>query len=125
TLLPRPDAFAALQANSALEALAIDALGRLWTLPERSGAVDLPFPVWRFDGEGWSQPFTLPRADDGFLPVGADFGPDGRLYVLERRLGSVFGFNSRVRRYDVTGDVAGPAELLLETAPGDYDNLEG
>lgn len=34
--LPRPDPFRRLQANSSLEALAIDAQGRLYTLPERS-----------------------------------------------------------------------------------------
>lgn len=122
--LPRADAFRRLQQNSGLEALAIDAEGRLYTLPERSGARGRPFPVWRFDGSGWKQPFTLPR-DGDFLPVGADFGPDGRLYLLERDFRGLLGFRSRVSRFEIGPDGPGPRELLLETHAPWHDNLEG
>jgi hypothetical protein len=122
--LPRPDAFARLQRNSGLEALAIDAEGRLYTLPERSGRHDHPFPVWRFDGSGWELAFALPR-DGDFLPVGADFGPDGRLYLLERAFKGLFGFRSRVSRFEIGPDGPGPRDLLLETQGPWHDNLEG
>lgn len=38
-----PD-FAKMQANSSLEAIAVDASGAIFTLPERSGAMERPFP---------------------------------------------------------------------------------
>ena len=68
-------AFDRMQPNSSLEALALDASGRLYTLPERSGRHDRPFPVFRLDAGGWVQPFDIPRVGP-FLPVGADIGPD-------------------------------------------------
>lgn len=117
-----PD-FAGLQLNSALEALAIDARGHLFTLPERSGALDRPFPVYRHDGQGWDIPFHIPRSGS-FLPVGADFGPDGWLYLLERALTGP-GFRSRIRRFDVTGDHLKTEEVLLQSGTARHDNLEG
>ncbi len=120
--LPRPRAFDDLQGNAALEALAIGPDGALYTLPERSGAARRPFPVWRFRDGAWDQPFALPR-DGGWLPVGADFGPDGRLYLLERGFFGV-GFLSRVRRFAI-GEAATGGEVLLETGTAGHDNLEG
>lgn len=124
TWLPRPDAFRRLQTNSGLEALAIDTEGRLYTLPERSGRRGRPFPVWRWTGTDWEQAFTLPREGD-FLPTGADFGPDGRLYLLERDFKGLFGFRSRVSRFEIGPDGPGRRELLLQTHGPWRDNLEG
>ncbi len=121
--LPRPGEFRGLQENASLEALAIAADGRLFTLPERSGREDRPFPVWVFDGR-WTQPFDIPR-DGPFLPVGADFGPDGRLYLLERDFRGLGGFASRVRAFALGPDGFGPGEVLLQTDAGTHDNLEG
>ncbi|NGM44267.1 esterase-like activity of phytase family protein [Rhodobacter sp. SGA-6-6] len=122
--LPRPEAFRRMQANSALEALAIDNRGRLFTLPERSGAEDRPFPVHVFDGRAWSQPFSIPR-DGPFLPVGADFGPDGRLYLLERDFHGLGGFANRVRAFTLGPDGPLDVEVVLQTRLGSRDNLEG
>lgn len=120
--LQRPDAFDSLPGNGGIEALAIDAAGDVYAIPERSGAVTKPFPVWRFDGTRWTQPFEIPR-QGGFLVVGADFGPDGRLYILEREFNG-FGFRSRVRRFDV-GDQLSNGVTLLESRLLVHDNLEG
>ncbi|MHC0052172.1 esterase-like activity of phytase family protein [Actibacterium sp. D379-3] len=122
--LPRPVEFRAMQNNSSLEALAIGPDGALYTLPERSGSLDRPFPVYRYRNGRWTRPFTLPRRGD-FLPVGADFGPGGKFYLLERDFRGIFGFRSRVRRFTLTG--AGPREeeVLLTTPAGLHDNLEG
>ena len=117
-------AFKELQNNSGLEALAYDADGVLYTLPERSGALTRPFPVYRFKNNTWDQPFGIPRLPP-YLPVGADFGPDGRLYLLERHLSGIFGFQSRIRRFTIDGDTLGKGEFLLETSAGTHDNLEG
>ena len=81
-----------------------------------------PFPVYRYDGT-WRIPFHLPRRGD-FLPVGMDFGPDGKLYLLERHF-SGLSFSSRIRRFDLRGDRVTREEVLLTTAGGRFDNLEG
>lgn len=123
-LLKRHPAFRGLQNNSSLEALAVDQSGAIYTLPERSGALTRPFPVFRLKRGRWSQPFALSRHGP-FLPVGADFGPDGRLYILERQLAGIFGFQNRVRRFTLgTGQVLAE-ETVLETPIGRHDNLEG
>ncbi len=121
--LPIPRDFSKMTLNGALEALAIAPDGALYTLPEESVRNDGAFGIYRYRDGRWDQPFNLPRNGD-FLPVGADFGPDGRLYLLERDFG-VFGFASRVRRFVLTGDTADAGETVLQTGAGTYGNLEG
>ncbi|MEX0306387.1 MAG: esterase-like activity of phytase family protein [Ruegeria sp.] len=122
-VLPRPEAFLSLDQNGSLEALAIDDRGRLYTLAEKNRTVQGAIPVYRWDGSRWSAPFVLP-ARGKFLPVAADFGPDGRLYILERAV-SLTGFRSRLRRWVVDDDVPQAGEVLFETGTGTHDNLEG
>ncbi len=112
-----------LQSNSGMEALAVDPTGALWTLPERSGGLSTPFPVWAFDGTNWKTRFEISRSD-GFLPVGADFDADGRLYILERRF-SGFGFASRLRRFSPPRTGTQDGETLFQSSTGSHDNLEG
>ncbi len=116
--------FAALQTNSGLEALAVDTAGTLYTLPERSGEWERPFPVYRYLDEAWDRTFSLPRRGT-HLPVGADFGPDGRFYLLERDFIWYRGFSSRIRRFDLTNTGFTNEETLLTTRFGAHDNLEG
>ena len=118
--LPQHSDFPKLQANSSLEALAIGPDGALYTIPERSGRASRPFPVYRFKDGNWDIPFSIPRIGN-HLVVGADVGPDNRLYVLERHFTGI-GFLSRVRRFELDGT---GEETLLDTANGTHDNLEG
>lgn len=118
--MPRHPDFEDMQNNSSLEALALGPDGALYTLPERSGALDRPFRVYRFLDGAWTQPFTLRRAPP-FLPVGADIGPDGRFYLLERHFNGL-SFESRVRRFAIDGT---NEETLLQTGTLEHDNLEG
>lgn len=120
SLLPRHDDFAGMQQNAALEALAIAEDGSLYAIPERSGRADVPFPVYRFRDGAWDIAFALPRRG-AFLVSGADIGPDGMLYVLERDFTGI-GFRTRVRRFDLQG---GSEAELLRTGTGTHDNLEG
>lgn len=136
--LPRPFEFGVLSKNAAFEALALAPDGTLLTMPEelpRPRRVRMllghdfepvsgpDFPVWRFDGHDWDIAFTLPRRGT-FLPVGADFGPDGRLYVLERAFHGVAGFASRVRRFDYRNATISSEFEVLRTQAGVHDNLE-
>ncbi|MFV0514955.1 MAG: esterase-like activity of phytase family protein [Jhaorihella sp.] len=121
--LPRPRDFLALPENGSFEALAIDPLGRVYTMPENRPDRHGQIPVYRWDGTRWSVPFRL-AARGGFLPVGADFGPDGRLYLLERDFG-IWGFRSRLRRWDIRADRPENETTLLQSGFWTHDNLEG
>ena len=121
--LPTPREFARLQRNSALEALAIGPDGTIYTLPERSGELTRPFPIWRYRNGTWDQPFGL-RRDGGFLAVGADIGPDGRFYLLEREFHGVTGFASRVRSFALSETGLSDERIELQTSVGQHDNLE-
>lgn len=138
--LPDRPENAGFQPNSGMEALALGPDGALYALPE-TPAVDGGIPVFRFqvppqrlrpDGTPidrhtdipWTVAFTLP-ARGWFRPVGADFGPDGRFYLLERGVVVPIGFRSRVRRFVFGPDGATDEETLLETLPGSHGNLEG
>ncbi|MEM1360950.1 MAG: esterase-like activity of phytase family protein [Pseudomonadota bacterium] len=125
TELPIPRQFRDLQLNSGLEALATDPQGRLLAIPERSGVLTRPFPVYRRDGgTNWSVPYEIRRDGGPFLIVGADVGPDGRLYVLERQYLEWRGFASRVRSFALGPNGLSDETLVLETRIGRHDNLE-
>ncbi|MCP5037371.1 MAG: esterase-like activity of phytase family protein [Rhodobacteraceae bacterium] len=122
-LATHPD-FAGLISNASFEALAIGPNGALYTLPERSGHLARPFPFFRFQDGNWERFYDLPRRDE-FLPVGADFGPDGKFYLLERRHKLIGGFANRVRRFKVTDQGLSQEEVVFESSLGTYSNLEG
>jgi hypothetical protein len=82
-------------------------------------------PVYHYREVPWTQPFSLPRRGSWFHPVGADFGPDGRLYLLERAFYPPVGFRSRIRRFDVGPEGVTHETLLLATPLGRHGNLEG
>lgn len=117
-------AWRALHVNRGLEALAIDAQGTLFTLPEgvQYGATDALI-YRRTPTDDWRQPFTLP-VDGDYRPVGGDFGPDGRFYLLERAF-HWLGFRSRVRVMTITDTGIEDIETVLETPQRRHGNLEG
>ena len=122
--LPAPKAFKAMQPNASLEALAVDPQGALYTLPERSGALEKPFPVYRYRGGKWDQSLQIQRLGS-FLAVDADFDAEGRFYLLERDFRGLAGFATRLRRFHLTDAGFDAGETLFETPTGLYDNLEG
>ncbi|MCM2562574.1 esterase-like activity of phytase family protein [Lutimaribacter sp. EGI FJ00015] len=123
TRLPDHPDFAGLAGNAALEVLAIDARGRLYTMPEKSSAWDAPFPVWRFENGQWTTAFHITRSP-GFLPVGGDFGYDGAFYLLERGFNGI-GFRTRVRRFELTGNRPLSGRIMFTAPVLRHDNLEG
>ncbi|MDO5641222.1 MAG: esterase-like activity of phytase family protein [Paracoccus sp. (in: a-proteobacteria)] len=124
TRLPIAEGFRDLPVNRGLEALAADAHGTLYTLPELLPEGGDAFPVWRFRDGVWDQPFSLP-GNSAWQAVGADIGPDGRLYLLERSFQGILGFRSRIRRFSLSETGLSDEETLLESGRLQYDNLEG
>ncbi len=120
--IPRHADFEHLKNNGGLEALAIDPDGTLYALPETSHSGVIT--IYRYRGGVWDATYQIPRVD-AFKAVGADFGPDGKLYLLERALTSVFGFQTQVRRFDIKAGRIGKGDLVLRTNAGTHDNLEG
>jgi hypothetical protein len=118
-----PD-FRRLQSNSGLESLAMDDEGTLYAIPERSGDFDRPFPAYRWRDGRWLDTLGLSR-DGPFLVSDATFGPDGRLYLLERDFEWLGGFRTRVRRFELGPDGFDSGTTLLETRFGELDNMEG
>lgn len=121
--LPGHPDFDGFQPNSGLEAIAIDAEDTLYAIPERSGAIERPFPVYRFRDGAWDQKLEIPRFDT-FQVSDAAFGPDGRFYLLERDFTWIGGFSTRVRRFDLGPDGFDAGETLLQTRVGELDNME-
>lgn len=122
--LPTPREFAGLPKNSGIEALAADDEGALFAIPE-DFATTAAFPVFRYHRGEWAVPFRIGRIGI-YLPVGADMGPDGRLYVLERSFSSpLTGFSSRIRRFDPMAAGIQRGEVLLTTSSFRFGDLEG
>ncbi|MFV0293077.1 MAG: esterase-like activity of phytase family protein [Paracoccus sp. (in: a-proteobacteria)] len=119
-----PDEWDDIRTNEGFEALAVTPEGTLLTLPEYAVEDMQTFPVWRYRAGRWDQPFSI-SGSAKWQATGADIGPDGRLYLLERSFRGVLGFLSRVRRFSLDENGAGNEEILLETTTLQYDNLEG
>lgn len=115
-------AFQTFEQNKSLEAVAIRSDGMLFTLPENPSNRSNIYPLFAYQNHNWEIVGGFPRRGS-FMTVGADFGPDGLFYILERTV-SPLGFRSRVRRFDL--NVQGLDEqVLLSTLPSKHGNLEG
>ncbi len=124
TNLPDFPAFHDLPTKASLEALAIDQSGHLVAVAEDTRGSTGGFPVVRYDGTAWALAGTLPQ-EGTFLPVAADFGPDGRLYMLERDFHGILGFASRVRSYGAAPAGFDDGRTEMQSDVGAHDNLEG
>lgn len=126
TALPNHPRFWGFKFNKQLEALAINSDGVLYTLPENSVKGTKAFPLFAYKDDKWDIVTAIPQIG-GFKMVGADFGPDGLLYLLERAV-TPLGFRSRIRRFDLEMIKQGQplnGQTLLSTWPSEHDNLEG
>ncbi len=121
--LPGSPLFRKLDGNLGLEALAIDRQGRLLAVPEAFPTPDA-LPLLRLENGEWRKIAAIPRRGP-FRPTGADVGPDGALYLLERDFVWYRGFRSRIRRFRLAETGITQEETLLVTPFGRHDNLEG
>jgi hypothetical protein len=106
--------------NWQLEAIAISPDGTVYVFSEKP-LID-GFPIYRLGDDGlWVIDGYLPE-EDVFAIVGADFAPDGSLYILERKLVVGLWWQNRVRRVRLDGS----EDVVLWTGErGEYGNLEG
>lgn len=110
--------------NVGFEAFAISPSGKFIAIREGSANIHAPFEVFQNNADGtWHTIYEL-RRHGGFRPVGADFGPDGHLYILKRVFNG-FGFTIRIERILFEGEEPKKHEYLFEGRFGEFDNLEG
>lgn len=122
TLLPPIPPLGNLEPNQGFEALALDPQGRPVMIVERPDRLPDYTMVFRLEDGDWRRIANLAYAGR-FLPTGADFGPDGSLYVLERRVG-VTGFRSQIRRVTLRDGGTMTGEVVWQPQSG-FGNLEG
>lgn len=117
--LPTFPDFAGFPDNEGLEALAIYPDGTLFAMQEKAADQDDTVPLYSYRSGAWRISHNL-HLTGPFVPVGADFDEAGHLFLLERAI-TPLGFRSRLQRFDLDN---GRAEILLDTLPGRFDNLE-
>ncbi|TPE50250.1 esterase-like activity of phytase family protein [Amaricoccus solimangrovi] len=122
--VPHYSEFDTLIDNFSLESVAVGPDGTLYAIPERTRIVEKTVPVYRFRGGKWDKELFIPRGES-FLEVDADFGPDGRFYVLERKFKWLGGFATRLRSFALGPDGFTDEKTLLKTRFGEMDNMEG
>lgn len=104
--------------NKGVEAVAADTNGTLFAIPENP---EKGFHnVYSFSNGRWAPVLKIPL-DGSYLVVGADIGPDGDLWILDRKFFPPF-FGSRVRRVNLKH---AKIETMWEGGLGQFDNLEG
>jgi hypothetical protein len=109
--------------NEAFEGLAMLPDGHLLAVIER--ARDGAYPTFIEDVKGWTEGPPIPAGDDGYSATGADVGPDGMLYLLERRTTILMSFVTRIRRFPVGALGIGEGEVVFQSEAGDLPNMEG
>jgi hypothetical protein len=80
-------------------------------------------PAYHYDGTDFTGPAPFP-VTPGFDVSGADTGPDGCLYILERRYGLFTGFQFQLIRMNAA-DWTAPRALLYRSKPMSLGNAEG
>lgn len=106
--------------NRGIEALATSQAGTLLAILESVRPKQMEIQIHEYANESWTSNNTIPVVR-GYTPSGADMGPDGKLYILERARKGIF-FSTLVRRIDLTN---GQIETVLKTSWGRHMNTEG
>lgn len=118
------DRFKAIWNNQGMEALALRRDGSLLAVLEMPGA-DGAYKTFFHKPKG-AFADGPPLATDGrFDATDADFGPDGRLYLLERSFSYLWGYQTRISVYAPDAAGFGPPQVAMLTKLGTYGDFEG
>ena len=119
------DRFRDLWGNNGMEAICLSPSGQIMAILERLSPDNGNYrTLVRSGDKTWSDGPDL-TTDGAFQATDADYGPDGRLYVLERDFSLIWGYATRLSAYLVTSDGFSDPEVRLQTSPGDFGNFEG
>ncbi len=124
TLIQRPSEFLNFGFNSGPEAMAIGPDDSILVVPERSGKLERPFPIYTYSKGNWTSARNIRRVPP-YLVVGMDYDPkNARLYILERDF-RLPVFSTRIRSFRMDANGLSDEQLLLKSHYGEYGNLEG
>lgn len=120
--LNRWDRFRDLWGNEGMEGVVELPGGRVLAILET--ATDGAYATVVGHKGAWTDGPDIPGAGD-FAATDATIGPDRQLYLLERRFGYLSGFESRIRRFSDPGGPFDAGEVVFQSAPGRFGDLEG
>ena len=117
--------FQTLWGNQGMEALAIADDGKIICIlenpaPDRGTYQSLVHT----GGKVWADGPNL-ASDGNFQATDADYGPDGRMYVLERDFSPIWGYRTRISAYRPNASGFSVPDIVMETRAGDYADFEG
>ena len=118
------DRFKSIWGNAGMEALSVAPDGQIMTILENSTG-DGAYQTFVYQGGiDWVNGPAL-ASDGRFRATDSVYGPDGRLYVLERSFSPLWGYTTRISAYRAAGKGFSQPEVVLQTGAGEFGDLEG
>ena len=122
--LPKHPDFNKLKFNDGIEAIAINETGHVFAIPELPPKGHQKHPIYKLEEQQWFVLNSL-KISDGFKITDAEFIDDQNLILVERKFTFLDGFQIRLRRILFEKDEIKSIQVLLESDPWDFYNLEG
>ena len=122
--LPKHTDFKRLMFNDGIEALALNNSGQLYAIPESPPRGERDHPIYKLKENKWIVISNV-KTGGGFKITDAEFIDDNNLILLERKFTFIDGFQTRIRRILFDKDEIKSIQVLLESVPWEFYNLEG
>ena len=122
--LPKHPDFRRLMFNDGIEALAVNNSGELYAIPELPPKGHRDHPIYKLKEDKWIVINNI-KINEGFKITDAEFIDDKNLILLERKFTFLDGFQTRIKRILFEKDEIKSIQVLLESEPWKFSNLEG